>query len=201
MLEESELFIRSYCTLLELSNVLITSFGDDNNLVENVIKGIADNPLKNIELIYLETSKPKYEQIRNKYAFTSFVNCINIYPISLVDFNDFSESKDNIDKEELNEDISKEMRYVIDNDVGQGYLDYIKHENNISLCILNHCDITTILELKYLINKSPSYFIRNNSLFMQDIKNIFDTYGYRVLYEDSKYTMFSKPEIFLYFED
>ena len=195
MLPETELFIRSYCQIVELENVLITSFGDDNNIVENVIKGVNENFSKTIEIIYVETSKPKYEQIRNKYAFTPFVNCINMYPVFIKDFQELE-----IKNEQDNFAISKELRYIIENNIDQGYLSYAKDYNNISLCILNNCDLTTILELKYLINISPSYLIRNSSLFMEDIKNVFKTYGYSELYSDKNYTMFVKPEIFLYFE-
>ena len=194
MLPETELFIRSYCNIVELQNVLVTSFGDENNLIENVIKGVNDNFSKNIEVIYLETSKPKYEQIRNKYAFVPFVNCINMYPIHVKDFEDISlnDTTTNL--------ISKELRYIIENDVDNGYLSYISTQNNISLCVLNNSDLTTILELKYVLNISPAYFIRNTSCFMDDIKKIFETYGYCELYKDTKYTMFVKPEIYLYFE-
>ena len=195
MLPETEIFIRSYCQIVELQNVLITSFGDDNNIVENVIKGVNDNFSKSIEVIYVETSKPKYEQIRNKYAFSPFVNCINMYPVFIKDFEILE-----IKNEQDNSLISKELRYIIENNIDQGYLSYAKDYNNISLCILNNCDLTTILELKYLINMSPSYLIRNSSLFMEDIKNVFKTYGYSELYSDKNYTMFVKPEIFLYFE-
>ena len=195
MLPETEIFIRSYCQIVELQNVLITSFGDDNNIVENVIKGVNDNFSKSIEVIYVETSKPKYEQIRNKYAFSPFVNCINMYPLFIKYFEILE-----IKNEQDNSLISKELRYIIENNIDQGYLSYAKDYNNISLCILNNCDLTTILELKYLINISPSYLIRNNSLFMKDIKNVFKTYGYSELYSDKNYTMFVKPEIFLYFE-
>jgi len=195
MLPETELFIRSYCQIVELQNVLITSFGDDNNIVENVIKGVNDNFSKTIEIIYVETSKPKYEQIRNKYAFAPFVNCINMYPVFIKDFEILE-----IKNEQDNVLISKELRYIIENNIDQGYLSYAKDYNNISLCVLNNCDLTTILELKYLINMSPSYFIRNSSIFMEDIKNVFKTYGYSELYSDKNYTMFVKPEIFLYFE-
>ena len=195
MLPETEIFIRSYCQIVELQNVLITSFGDDNNIVENVIKGVNDNFSKTIEIIYVETSKPKYEQIRNKYAFSPFVNCINMYPVFIKDFEILE-----IKNEQDNVLISKELRYIIENNIDQGYLSYAKDYNNISLCILNNCDLTTILELKYLINMSPSYLIRNSSLFMEDIKNVFKTYGYSELYSDKNYTMFVKPEIFLYFE-
>ena len=195
MLPETEIFIRSYCQIVELQNVLITSFGDDNNIVENVIKGVNDNFSKSIEVIYVETSKPKYEQIRNKYAFSPFVNCINMYPVFIKDFEILE-----IKNEQDNVLISKELRYIIENNIDQGYLSYAKDYNNISLCILNNCDLTTILELKYLINMSPSYLIRNSSLFMEDIKNVFKTYGYSELYSDKNYTMFVKPEIFLYFE-
>ena len=195
MLPETELFIRSYCQIVELQNVLITSFGDDNNIVENVIKGVNENFSKTIEIIYVETSKPKYEQIRNKYAFAPFVNCINMYPVFIKDFEILE-----IKNEQDNVLISKELRYIIENNIDQGYLSYAKDYNNISLCVLNNCDLTTILELKYLINMSPSYFIRNSSIFMEDIKNVFKTYGYSELYSDKNYTMFVKPEIFLYFE-
>ena len=195
MLPETEIFIRSYCQIVELQNVLITSFGDDNNIVENVIKGVNDNFSKSIEVIYVETSKPKYEQIRNKYAFSPFVNCINMYPVFIKDFEILE-----IKNEQDNSLISKELRYIIENNLDQGYLSYAKDYNNISLCILNNCDLTTILELKYLINMSPSYLIRNSSIFMEDIKNVFKTYGYSELYSDKNYTMFVKPEIFLYFE-
>jgi hypothetical protein len=198
MLPETELFIRSYCNIVELENVLVTSFGDENNIIENVIKGVNDNFSKDIEIIYLETSKPKYEQIRNKYAFMPFVNCINMYPVNIKDFEtipqDISSNRD------INNLISKELRYIIENDVDNGYLNYISTQNNISLCVLNNSDITTILELKYVLNISPAYFIRNSSCFMHDIKKIFETYGYSSIYSDKNYSMFVKPEIYLYFE-
>ena len=195
MLPETEIFIRSYCQIVKLQNVLITSFGDDNNIVENVIKGVNENFSKTIEIIYVETSKPKYEQIRNRYAFTPFVNCINMYPVFIKDFQELE-----IKNDQDNFAISKELRYIIENNIDQGYLSYTKDYNNISLCVLNNCDLTTILELKYLINMSPSYLIRNSSLFIEEIKKVFKTYSYSELYSDKNYTMFVKPEIFLYFE-
>jgi hypothetical protein len=201
MLPETELFIRSYCNIVELQNVLVTSFGDENNIIENVIKGVNDNFSKGIEIIYLETSKPKYEQIRNKYAFVPFVNCINMYPVNIKDFNNITISQDLSSNRYINSLISKELRYIEDNEVDNGYLNYISTQNNISLCVLNNSDIITILELKYLINISPAYFIRNNSCFIEDIKKIFETYGYTQLYKDKNYSMFVKPEIYLYFED
>lgn len=193
MESEIYIFLRNYCNLIPIKNILITSSGDKNNILSCILKGIQDNtniPENCANVYYIETNIPRYEQARNKYAFMECLKPFNSLSINIKDIADTNDDSLNYLKK-------IEIEYILKNNINQDQITKIlTKQNNFDLVVFNSNKLLTEQEYNLLLNKSNAYLFTsifyNYNNVINNLKNNKDCI---MIYSNSEFIMFIKKEL------
>lgn len=189
---QNYIFLRTYCSLVPIQNILVTSSGDKHHILSCVIKGIQDNaniPSNKSNIIYLESSKTKYDQVHNKYAFFDFLKSYNCLSVNI---NDIS-----CNDEDLIPIKNFETEYILMNRIEQNGIDtYCKDVDYFDLVVFNNNELMTCLEYEKLKHKANAFvFIKsdfyNHKQVFEDIK----LNGFLTINSNSNFKIFIKKDI------
>jgi len=202
---EIYIFLRNYCNLVPIKNILVTSNGDKSNILTCIIKGLQDNyniPKNNCSLYYIESCKTKFEQVRNKYAFVDCVKPMNMFSINL---DQLPIIENTIKRKDIYEYIKQaEISYITSNIILQdGIKKVLQEVQYFDLIFFNNSEITTSVEFELLKDKADAYLFSNETFY--DCDKVFEylknSKDYIMLYSNSKYTMFIHKKLEYYFRD
>jgi hypothetical protein len=205
MNKEIYIFLRNYCNLVPVKNILVTSNGDKSNILACMIKGLQENyniPQNNSSLYYIESCKTKFEQVRNKYAFVDCVKPMNMFPINL---DQLPIIENTIKRKDIYEYIKQaEISYITSNIILQdGIKKVLQEVQYFDLIFFNNSEITTSVEFELLKDKADAYLFSNETFY--DCDKVFEylknSKNYIMLYSNSKYTMFIHKKLEYYFRD
>ena len=193
---QNYIFLRTYCSLVPIQNVLVTSSGDRYQILSCVVKGIQDNanlPSNKSNLIYLESSKTKYDQVHNKYAFFDFLksyNCLSVH------INDVSSCSD----EELLPLKNFETEYILTNNIEQNGIDtHCKDVENFDLVIFNNNELMTHFEYEKLKHRSSAFvFIKSDFYKYKEVFEDIKLNGFLKINSNSNFKIFIKKELSKY---
>jgi hypothetical protein len=205
MNKEIYIFLRNYCNLVPVKNILVTSNGDKSNILTCMIKGLQENyniPQNNSSLYYIESCKTKFEQIRNKYAFVDSVKPMNMFSINL---EQLPIIENTIERKEIYEYMKQaEISYITSNIILQdGIKKVLAEVQYFDLIFFNNSDIATSTEFELLKNKADAYLFSNETFYNFDkvLEYFKNSKDYIKLYSNSKYTMFIHKKLEYYFRD
>lgn len=202
---EIYIFLRNYCNLVPIKNILVTSNGDKSNILACMIKGLQENyniPQNNSSLYYIESCKTKFEQVRNKYAFVDCVKPMNMFSINL---EQLPIIENTIKRKDIYEYIKQaEISYITSNIILQdGIKKVLQEVKYFDLIFFNNSEITTSVEFELLKDKADAYLFSNETFY--DCDKVFEylknSKDYIMLYSNSKYTMFIHKKLEYYFRD
>lgn len=201
---EIYIFLRNYCNLVPIKNILVTSNGDKNNILTCMIKGLQENyniPQNSCSLYYIESCKTKFDQVRNKYAFIECVKPMNMFSINLEQLPIIENTREKKDMYEYMK--QSEIFYITSNIILQdGIKKVLQDEKYFDLIFFNNSEIVTSMEFEILKDKADAYLFSNKTFY--DCHKVFEylknSKDYIMLYSNSKYTMFIHKKLD-YFRD
>ena len=174
-------------TMLEIGS----SSGDGST--EAFVKGMAENPACPT-LFCMEISKPRFAQLKTRYAHHTNIKCYNVSSIALEDFpaeteirNFFNTVNSNLRMygcERVLGWLRQDIEYVKDSQVPQDGIELIKQENNIQsfdMVLIDGSEFTGKAEFKHVYGAKY--------ILLDDI-NAFKNYqNYQTLRNDSTYEL------------
>jgi len=193
---QNYIFLRTYCSIVPIQNVLITSSGDRNQILPCVVKGIQDNanlPFNKSNLIYLESSKTKYDQVHNKYAFFDFLKSYNCLSVHINDLSSCTE-------EELIPLKIFETEYIQMNNIQQNGIDtHCCDVENFDLVIFNNNELMTYFEYEKLKHRASAFvFIKSDFYKHKEVFEDIKLNGFLKINSNSNFKIFIKKELSKY---